>query len=160
MIRLAEAADAPRISQLWTELVAYHAQFDAETFRSTDDGEAAYQRFVEFRLMDSDARILVAEINGELVGFVSGVITNISTHMFLPLRCGLITDIYVRDSQRRRGIGRALVERLALWFRAQGVDYFEWYVSALNPAALGFWRAIGGETTVLRMRATIPGDDR
>ncbi len=153
MIRLAEPADVARISQLWAETVAYHAQFDADTFRAADNGAEAYARFVEDGLRDANARLLVAEMDGELVGYISGAIAGIAAEMFLPLR-------FDYGYLRRRGIGRALVERLALWFRAQGIDYFQWHVSAQNLPALGFWWAIGGVTTILHMRVAIPGDDK
>ena len=159
MIRLAEAADAPRISQLWEDMVAYHAQFDAHAFRAADNGAESYARFVAERLRDANARVLVAEMDGAVVGYILGAIADISTGFYRPLRCGLIADIFVCAGQRRRGIGLALVERLALWFRAQGLSSFEWYVSAQNPAALGFWQAVGGQTSMLRMRADLTGDE-
>ena len=159
MIRLAQAADAPRISQLWMEMVAYHAQFDPQTFRAAENGAEAYAQFIESRLQNADARVLVAERDGALVGYALGAVANISTGLYLPLRSGMILDIFVCPAQRRGGIGRALVERLALWFRAQGVDQFQAHVSAQNPLALGFWRAVGAETTMLLMRATLPGDE-
>ena len=80
--------------------------------------------------------------------------------MFEPLRCGLLADIYVAEAYRRRGLGRALVERLCLWFRDQKVAHFEWHVSAKNHEALEFWNDFGGEITILRMRAQIPGNEK
>lgn len=160
MIRLAEAADAERIGDLWAEMVAYHAALDPETFRPAEYGAERYARSVLDRLRDSDARVLAAEIDGAVVGYVNGVIADITNDLFLPLRCGLLADIYVQAPFRRRGLGRQLVERLMTWFRARGVNHFEWHVSAGNHEALAFWRAIGGETTMLRMRASIPEVDQ
>ncbi len=155
-IRLAIEADAAQIGALWAQMVAHHAQFDATIFRPAENGAALYAQGIRERLRDPHARVLVAEVDGALVGYVNGIIADITTEMFLPLRCGLLADICVARAYRRRGLGRQLVERLALWFRAQDVQYFEWHVSAQNQAALAFWRAIGGETTMLRMRAPVP----
>ena len=156
MIRLAQANDVERIGQLWSEMVAYHASLDARTFRPAEGGAELYARSILDRLGDPQARVLVVEQNGDVVGYVSAMIADITTEMFKPLRCGLLADIYLQPAYRRRGLGRALVERLTIWFRAQGVDYFEWHVSASNREALAFWRTFGGETTMLRMRAAIP----
>ena len=156
MIRLAEAADADRIGELWAEMVAYHAELDEQTFRPAGAGAELYARGILSRLNDADARVLVVELEGEVIGFVNGVIANITTEMFMPLRCGLLSDIYLKEGYRRQGLGRQLVERLTLWFRSQGVRTFEWHVSARNSEALAFWKSIGGETTMLRMRAPIP----
>lgn len=159
MIRLAEAADAERIGDLWAEMVAFHAALDPQTFRAADGGAERYARGILDRLVNADARVLVAEVDTEVVGYVNGVIADITTELFLPLRCGLLADIYVQAAYRRRGLGKQLVERLMLWFRSRGVNHFEWHVSAENREALAFWRSIGGETTMLRMRATIPEVD-
>ena len=159
MIRLAEAADAERIGELWAEMVNYHAVLDSQTFRPARAGAELYASSIGARLADTDARVLVVELDGEVVGYVNGVIANITTEMFMPLRCGLLADIYLRAPYRRRGLGRQLVERLMLWFRSQGVWSFEWHVSARNHEALAFWKAIGGETTMLRMRAAIPEEN-
>ena len=157
MIRLAVECDAERIGEMWAEMVQFHAQFDAAAFRPAAQGPALYARAIRERLSDPLARILVAEQNGAVVGYVSGAIADITTELFQPLRCGLLADIYVCQAHRRRGVGRQLVERLCLWFRDQEVTYFEWHVSAKNQAALNFWAAIGGENTMLRMRAQVPG---
>ncbi|MCY4062312.1 MAG: GNAT family N-acetyltransferase [Chloroflexi bacterium] len=159
MIRLAEAADAESIGHLWAEMVAYHAALDPETFRPAERGAERYARGILDRLRDADARVLVAEIDGAVVGYVNGVVADITTELFIPLRCGLLADIYLQAAFRRRGLGKQLVERLMLWFRSRGVNHIEWHVSARNHEALAFWKAVGGETTMLRMRATIPEVD-
>ncbi len=157
MIRLAEANDAARIGEMWAEMVQHHAEFDPATFRATENGADLYAQSIRDRLGDPTARVLVAENGGEVVGYVSGIIADITTELFLPLRCGFLADIYVSQAYRRKGLGRELVERLCLWFRDQEVAHYEWHVSAKNRAALAFWRALGGETTILRMRAPAPG---
>ena len=158
MIRLALETDARRIGELWEEMVSYHAQFDARTFRAASNGAALYERRVLERLDDPQSRVLVAEADADVAAYASAVIADITTEMFQPLRCGLLSDIYVSEPYRRRGLGRALVERLCLWFRDQDVSHFEWHVSARNREALAFWQALGGEPTILRMRASVPGE--
>ena len=156
MIRLAQAEDAERIGELWAEMVAYHANLDPQTFRPADRGAELYARGILDRLADDDARVLVAELDGGVVGFVNGFIADITTEMFEPLRCGLLADICIEAAYRRRGLGRQLVERLMIWFRSRGARRFEWHVSARNREARAFWQSFGGETTMLRMRALIP----
>ncbi len=157
MIRLALETDARRIGELWEEMVDYHAQFDQSTFRAAENGALLYERRMLDRLGDPQSRVLVAEANGEIAAYASAMIADITTEMFLPLRCGLLADIYVSEPYRRRGLGRELVERLCLWFRDQDVSHFEWHVSARNQTAMAFWETIGGQPTILRMRANVPG---
>ena len=159
MIRLAEERDLDRIGQLWQEMVEFHAQFDPSTFRPAENGATMYSHSIQDRLSDPLSRVLVAEEEGEVVAYISGMIADITTAMFMPLRSGLLADIYVEPEYRRRSLARQLVERLSLWFHTQDVAYFEWHVSAKNEAALAFWESIGGELTILRMRAPVLEDD-
>ena len=160
MIRRAAEGDAERIGEMWAEMVTYHKQFDPLTFRAADNGAKLYASSIRDRLHDPQARILVAETDGQLVGYVSGMIADITTEMFEPLRCGLLADIYVCAAYRGHGLGKDLVERICLWFRENDLAYFEWHVSAKNKAALDFWNSLGGEPTILRMRAPLPGSDQ
>ena len=155
MIRLATADDAQRIGELWLEMVHYHEQFDAIMFQPSENGAEFYERSILSRLPDPQTRILVAEVDGEVVGYVLGMLVNITPEMFAPIRSGFLADISVTEAYRKQGIGRELVERLVLWFQSQDVAYFEWHVAEKNQVAVKFWKSIGGETTMLRMRTNI-----
>ena len=159
MIRLANHEDAQCIGDMWLEMVEYHHLFDPLMFRANADGAAQYARRIEQQLLSRQARVLVADIDGVPIGYASGMIADITTEMFQPLRSGLLSDLYVRPSHRQRGIGRELVERMMIWFRSQDIRHYEWHVSAHNRQAIAFWRALGGETTMLRMRAEISGGE-
>ncbi len=155
MIRTANEADADRIGCLWLEMVEFHQAFDPLTFRAADDGAGMYAQRILQRLSDPWTRILVAEVEGDIVAYALGLVADITTEMFQPLRSGLLADIYVSAEHRRCGLGKALVTKMSDWFQTQRVSHFEWHVSAQNPAAIQFWQAIGGKATMLRMRAEI-----
>ncbi|MFE8946462.1 GNAT family N-acetyltransferase [Streptomyces sp. NPDC007856] len=82
-----------------------------------------------------------AQDEGVPVGFVSGVETvhpDKGTEMFLY-------ELAVDEPYRRRGIGRALVERLAALARERGC-YGMWVgVDAGNDVALAAYRSAGGK---------------
>ena len=54
-----------------------------------------------------------------------------------------ITDLGVRESFRRRGIGRALLGEALQWVAASGVNRVEVQVAHGNVEGQGFWRAAG-----------------
>lgn len=155
MIRLAQEADADRIGGLWLDMVEYHQAFDAITFRAADNGADLYAQRILQRLSDPWTCILVAEVDGGIVAYAFGLVADITTEMFQPLRSGLLADIYVMPKHRRQGLGKALVAKMSDWFQTQNVVHFEWHVSAQNPVAIQFWKSIGGKATMLRMRAEI-----
>jgi diamine N-acetyltransferase len=155
MIRLATKDDAQRIGELWLEMVKYHQEFDKIMFQPSENGNDYYERSVFSRLSDPQTRVLVADVDGKVVGYVLGMIVDITPEMFTPIRSGFLADICVRADYRRQGIGRELVERFVLWLQSQDISYFEWHVSEKNLNAIKFWKSIGGETTMLRMRTHI-----
>ena len=158
MIRLARQDDVGRIGELWLEMVEYHYRFDERMFRASADGAARYAESIHNRLSDKRTRTLVAEARGEIVGYALGMILDVTTELFMPMHSGFVADIYVVKEHRRQSHGRQLVERLALWFQSQGIQSFEWHIVAGNHNARKFWEALGGQTTMLRMRTEIQGD--
>jgi ribosomal protein S18 acetylase RimI-like enzyme len=157
-IRPATAGDAAEIGKLWEKLVAYHQALDDDLPRAARDGDRLYARSIANRLHDSHTRVLVAEENDKVVGYVLGVVVDLVPDMFEQEDGGFLADIYVEENYRGRGIGRALVEALADWFK-QGLHHFEWHVAANNPSGLAFWRAIGGRDLMIRMRTDLHQED-
>jgi diamine N-acetyltransferase len=84
----------------------------------------------------------IAEWNGEPAGFTSWFL-NFST--FRGRHGIFLEDIFVRPDFRRRGIGRALLQRLAARCVAEGYALFEWAVLDWNKPAIAFYRSLGAE---------------
>jgi ribosomal protein S18 acetylase RimI-like enzyme len=163
LIRPATAADAPAVARMWERLVAYHRQLDDDLPPATRDGAQRYAKSLADRVDDSHTCTYVAEIdNGEIVGYVLGIVVDLAPEIFEQEPSGFLADIYVEEGYRHFGIGRALVGALADWFAERGLPYFEWHVAARNSDALAFWRSMGGREVMIRMRADLPergGDD-
>lgn len=67
--------------------------------------------------------------------------TNFSTFLAQP---GLyLEDLYVQPAQRGRGIGKALLTRLAQTALERGCGRFEWSVLDWNEPAIRFYRGMG-----------------
>lgn len=87
-----------------------------------------------------DAEVLFAELDGEPVGFAL-FFHSFST--FLGRRGLYLEDLFVRPAARGRGVGRALLARLAAIARQRGCGRFEWSVLDWNEPAIGFYRSLG-----------------
>ncbi len=57
----------------------------------------------------------------------------------------LLTDLYVRESWRSRGIGRALMNRLAKIGRDEDCELIVWTVWSENAQAKRFYERLGAE---------------
>ena len=93
-----------------------NASFD----RRATDWRERYREYFGREMEAGRARIFFACVDGEPVGMVLGrVVDNYRTALFGTL-FGQINNVYVRPPWRRRGIGRALMERALGWLREQG----------------------------------------
>ena len=86
------------------------------------------------------AEVLIAEIDGEPVGFAL-FFHNFSTFESRP---GLyLEDLFVMPQARGRGVGKALIVRLAQLAVERDCARFEWWVLDWNQPALDFYRSLG-----------------
>ena len=132
-LRVATAADAPVILGLIRELAEYERL--AHEVVAT---EALLRRnlFGDRRV----AEVLIAEDRGEPVGFAL-FFHNFSTFLGRP---GIyLEDLFVRPAARGRGIGVALLARLARLAVERGCGRLEWSVLDWNEPAIGFYRKLG-----------------
>jgi GNAT superfamily N-acetyltransferase len=94
----------------------------------------------------------IAEWDGEPVGFALWFYT----YSTFTGRHGIwLEDLYVRPGQRGRGIGKALMVRLAQRCVEEGLSRFAWWVLNWNEPSRVFYRSIGAvaqsEWTVKRV---------
>ncbi|HRI19135.1 MAG TPA: GNAT family N-acetyltransferase [Burkholderiaceae bacterium] len=132
-LRAAELRDVTVIVQLIRELAAFErlehlVQATPEKLRPQLFGERPA------------AEAMVAEVHGEVVAFAL-YFTNFSTFLAQP---GLyLEDLYVRPAQRGRGIGEAMLKRLASLAVERGCGRFEWSVLDWNADAIRFYERMG-----------------
>ena len=85
------------------------------------------------------AEAMVAEVEGEAAGFAL-FFHNFSTFRGQP---GLyLEDLFVRPDSRGRGIGRALLAKLAALALERGCGRLEWAVLDWNEPAIQFYRTL------------------
>ena len=126
---------------LWLALNEHHAGLDsAFALRAGADSEV--RRLLEATLRDADAALLVCEGETGLAGFCS-VRVDRAPRIMVETQRAEITELIVSPGQRRRGIGRALVEDCLSWLAERGLARCEIRVAADNAEGGSFWRALG-----------------
>lgn len=154
-IRQVTVDDADAIADLWQQLVEYHQALDRDLPSAALGGAKRYARRLMQRLDDPYTRAYVAERNGQIVGFVLGMIVDLMADIFDEEPGGFLADIYVRPDFRQNGVGRLLVKALSDWFRQHQVRHFDWNVAVHNAEGRAFWQAMGGRDVMIRMRADL-----
>ncbi len=132
-IRPATAADAALVLGMIRELAEYEKLAHAVTATEESIRESLFGP-------RPDAEVLIAMVEGEAAGFAL-FFHNYST--FLAQRGLYLEDLFVKPSYRGRGIGRALLERLAAIAVDRRCGRFEWSVLDWNAPAIGFYRKLG-----------------
>jgi ribosomal protein S18 acetylase RimI-like enzyme len=149
-IRELEDIDIPRVVLLWQEYMDFHSRLDPYLTRS-DTGHEHFENFLRDQLDSEDKRVLVAEIGNEIAGYCF-VQVQAKPPVFESRTYGLIMDLAVTSSWRKRGIGTALFKGALDWLHSRGVDAVELQVSNRNQIATSFWRRHGFEPYLERLR--------
>ena len=132
IFRGAEPRDMPRLVALIGELFAIETAFTVNPARQ--------EKGLRALLAAPNARVLVADANGEVVGMCSVQLTT-STAEGAP--SGLIEDVVVDRAWRGRGIGRALLDEAEAWARGQGAARVQLLADQRNAPALDFYKGRG-----------------
>lgn len=86
------------------------------------------------------AEVLLADLGDEPVGFAL-FFHNFSTFLGRP---GVyLEDLFVKPEARGKGVGKALMKRIAALAVERGCGRFEWAVLDWNEPAIEFYRSIG-----------------
>jgi GNAT superfamily N-acetyltransferase len=132
-IRPAAARDVPAVHGLIREL----AEYERLTALCTGTADELAASLAADR---PAAEVLVAEVDGEIVGFA----------LFFPTfstflaKAGLwLEDLYVRPGHRAQGIGTRLLRAVAALAVERGCGRFEWAVLDWNAPAIGFYERMG-----------------
>jgi GNAT superfamily N-acetyltransferase len=132
-IRSATEGDVPLILTLIRELAEYE-RLAHEVVATEEDLKASLFGARPY------AEVLIAEADGTPVGFAL-FFHNYSTFLARP---GIyLEDLYVREQHRGRGLGRAMLARLAALAVKRGCGRLEWWVLDWNEPSIGFYESLG-----------------
>jgi GNAT superfamily N-acetyltransferase len=134
--------DIERVLDLWEALMQTGQSADPRYVVARDARRifAGYVR-EEWTIDKPFPRVLVADLGG-IFGFVQGFETRSLGVVDQP-RTARIGDLYVDESVRGRGIGRALVEAFVDQARKAGIGGFEVGTLTRDARAVAFWTAMG-----------------
>jgi len=142
----ATGEDLEAVTALWMALLGDQAALDpALRLRPGMEGELRECARVMLANPDTCVLLGVAPERPRRHGAIGLCVSRVERAPMLleePLRAQ-ITELYVSDKARRRGLGSALVAAVLAHARERGVRRIEIRVSTHNRAGQGFWRGLG-----------------
>ena len=150
-IRPAAPPDLAAVGRLGALLIREHHDFDPQRFIAAPArSEQRYSSFLGGQLANPDIVVLVAERDGEVVGYTySGVEGN--DYMSLRGPAGVLYDIVVDPAHRRQGIGRMLVEGTLEALKARGAPRVVLSTAEKNKPAQRLFDSAGFRRTMIEM---------
>jgi GNAT superfamily N-acetyltransferase len=134
LIRAGAVSDAPLLLRFFRELAEYERHPDAVVISEQTlirDGFGAKPKF----------RSLIAEWDGQAIGYA----------LFFGFYSSwkgsgiFLEDLFVRETHRGRGVGRAILSEVARIARQEGSYGIRWEVLGWNESAIKFYKSLGGE---------------
>jgi GNAT superfamily N-acetyltransferase len=104
-------------------------------------------------LNDAHSSVFVAEIGGEIVGFLAAAPCDEGT----ADGCGELDAIYILESASGQGIGRTFMTMSDQWMRAQGYTRAVLWVLPTNAGAIRFYEAHGWRDDGADKQLGVPG---
>ncbi|HTJ22335.1 MAG TPA: GNAT family N-acetyltransferase [Gemmatimonadaceae bacterium] len=151
IVRSARPADLPAIGRLGALLVRTHHDFDPERFiAATARTEHGYASFLGSQLAEPNVVILVADDEGQIVGYTYAGVEE-TDYMSLRGPAGVLYDIVVDPAHRGRGVGRTLLDATVAALESRGAPRVVLSTAERNEAAQRLFARAGFRRTMIEM---------
>lgn len=147
-------AELPNLEPLWLECYAHQSEHGM----MLTIPENGFQLWVQSlsSTLGRFATVFRATVDDEIVGFLACRIRNLPPY-FGGFQVGFVSEVHVREANRRHGVGRKLSDAALVWFREQGIDRVELQVVVSNVGAIEAYRRLGWQGELYQMVWQRPG---
>jgi len=151
IVRRATSADLPRIGRLGALLIEEHHDFDSRRFLAARDRTPVdYASFISTQLEDPDVAVLVADDNGDVIGYAYAAVEGYD-YMALRGPAGVLHDVIVDPEHRRRGVGRLLLDATLAYLKSRGAPRVVLSTAEQNEPAQRLFASVGFRRTMIEM---------
>jgi ribosomal protein S18 acetylase RimI-like enzyme len=157
-VRPASARDVSALGRLGALLVKTHHDFDPRRFiPATPQTERGYGSFLGTQLDDEDIVVLVAERDGEVIGYTYAGMEGFD-YMALRGPAGVLYDIVVDPGHRGQGVGRQLLDATLSALEVKGAPRVVLSTAEQNEPAQRLFASAGFRRTMIEMTRELGGD--
>jgi GNAT superfamily N-acetyltransferase len=155
LIRPANPGDREPLGRMGAALMRQHHAADERRFLTVDHPEHGYGRYLVSHLDDPGTLVLVAEREGEVIGYLYADVEDTS---WRDLRgpCGFVHDVFVAEGARGSGAGRALMRTAIEWIRSHDREQVVLSTKTGNDRARRLFAELGFRATMVEMTLDLP----
>jgi len=135
-VRPMKPSEVDEVVRLWRRLAS------DQTLIIDDENLTRFREFLEGLSKEDENQVLAYEINGRIVGFLM-FMKQAKSMLRLKRSRAMITDLYVEEEHRGRGIASKLLERCLQYLKSLGVEEVRVNVLVDNAPAISLYRKTG-----------------
>ncbi|UCD09629.1 MAG: GNAT family N-acetyltransferase [Dehalococcoidales bacterium] len=131
----------PEITKLWIEFMYFNTEI--EPFDTSGDNVLTQvETHLRNKITSDDSLVLVAMDDQKVVGYSISQITRMPPFS-RGNTVGVIYDMAITASHRRKGIGKEMLDGIKTWFKERDIKRIEISVVTKNTIGDSFWREQG-----------------
>jgi ribosomal protein S18 acetylase RimI-like enzyme len=119
--RVGNAGDYLAVVPMMRRQREHRQEIDPALYALRPDAEQRFRRWIGEMAQDPRSTLLVGEERGKVVGFLYATIER-DPPIYVHDEFALIREWWVEPAHRKKGIGKALIERAAFELAANGVE--------------------------------------
>ncbi|MFB6490850.1 MAG: GNAT family N-acetyltransferase [Thermoproteus sp. AZ2] len=140
VIRAAVENDVDSIADLVARLKRLNGEFDP-LLKPVDNISSVAKEYVKSKISSSSSVVLVAEVDGRIIGAVIG---DIEDRLFYePRISGVIREFYIMPEYRRKGLGKRMMSEVIDAMKRRGAQVILADFPSLNEIAVEFYKKMG-----------------
>lgn len=159
-IRPYEPRDAGSVRECIVALQAYERELERDRAEATAAFAEDYLERTLRACRERRGEVLVAEVEGEVAGFVCYWMMRIENPITTLTECAYVAELAVLEAFRRRGLGRALLRAAEAAALRQGAATIRIEVLAANAPARDLYAAEGFRPFEMLLTKPLTGNQR
>jgi ribosomal protein S18 acetylase RimI-like enzyme len=147
VIRSGRLKDAAKALPVWDEFMDFHKRISAMDFEMVNKAREMWVKYFERHVRSRIRKAIVAEQDGEIIGFLLGEIQK-RPPIFATSHRGYVDSIGVLESKRKQGIATLMLDSFAEWADGKGMLYILLNVAVENDIAGRLYEKQGFKVSV------------
>ena len=122
---------------------SYEQRFEAFYYKTDEFVNTTLTNFLNTNILNDNFLCYVAKnMEGDIVGYIFGFI-NTRAPIYQTKQYGFLSNLYVNQNNRHKGIAQALYNKLELWFKLKNMPYVEVNRHQADTYVADFYNKLG-----------------